>query len=332
MTINIANQFIELTKTEVTKYLKLVFEKNFNKKYCDIYLKRYIDIRYYNFYDYDTSRTLRKKILDNLKDLSENLSIDDIDNRDIIEKMCIFFYYVLYFDNVIRSKDIEKTIKKIAKLRKRVLEKEDEFFEKELYKIVKEYRIKKEKLLEKFLSSEFFIKLTNYPNKLNVYRVNLKYKIKFPLVYSEFAINKAFNVGLINEDKFLIEYYLIVVHVIKDILRQNFTKQYILEFADKLLDKPNKLKNLLNIIDNTGIKDKVSIKIKYETFIEHKDKIYDLMKDGFKITIILDNSFKVDYKQIETLKVFKYVIVNKDLKNYEEILKFKKNIKNIIEI
>lgn len=332
MTINLTNKYIELTKKQISEYLKLVFENKFSKKYYDVYMKKYIDIRYYNFYDYDTSTTLRRKILDNLRDLSEELAIDNIEDRDIIEEMCIFFYYVLYFDNVIRSKDIEKTIEKIAKLRKRVLNKDDELFEKELIRTVKEYKIQKEKLLEKFDSEEFFIKLTNYPQKLNVYRVNLKYKLKFPLVYSEFAINKAFNVGLINEDKLLIEYYLVTKKVLEDILKQNFTRQYVLEFTDKLLDKPNKLKNLLNIINNTATKDKISIKIKYEFFIENKEKIYNLMRDGFKITIILDNSFKANYKTVETLRVFKYVIVNKDLKNYNEIIKYKKNIKNIIEI
>ncbi len=332
MTINLANEYIELTKKEIIEYFKLVFGNKFIRKYCDIYIKKYIDIRYYNFYDYDTSKTLRKKILDNLRDLAEELVIDDIQNRTIIDNMCLFFYYVLYFDNVIISKDIEKTIEKIEKLRKRVLEVEDESFIKELYRIVKEYRTKKEKLFGKIESDEFFIKLTNYPKKLNVYRVNLKYDLKFPLIYSEFAINKAFNTGLINEDKLLIEYYLVVKRALEDVLKQNFTKQYVLEFTDKLLNKPNKLKNLLNIIDNTAIKDKVSIKIKYEFFIENKEKIYELIKDGFKITLILDNSFKVNYKTIDTLEVFKYVILNKDLKNYNEIIKYKQNIKNIIEI
>lgn len=332
MTINLANKYIELTKKEIISYLKLVFGNKFVKKYSDVYIKKYIEIRYYNFYDYDTNRTLRKKILDNLRDLSEELCIDNIEDREIIDQMCVFFYYVLYFDNISRTKNMEQTIEKIYRLRKRVLEKDDEEFKEELYKITKEYKKQKEKLLDKFDSNEFFIKLTNYPNKLNVYRVNLKFNIKFPLVYSEFAINKAFNVGLINEDKLLIEYYLVANKVLKDVLRQNFTKEYILEFTDKLLDKPNKLKNLLNIIENNAIKDKVSIKIKYESFISYKDKIYDLMRNGYKITIILDNSFKPDYKSIESLATFKYVIINKDLKNYKEIISYKKRIKNIIEI
>ena len=332
MTINLANKYIELTKKEIISYLKLVFGNKFVKKYSDIYIKKYIEIRYYNFYDYDTNRTLRKKILDNLRNLAEELCIDNIEDREIIDQMCVFFYYILYFDNVSRTKNMEQTIEKIYKLRKRVLEKENEDFKVELYKIIKEYKKQKEKLLDKYTSNEFFIKLSNYPNKLNVYRVNLKFDIKFPLIYSEFAINKAFNVGLINEDKLLIEYYLIANQVLKDVLRQNFTKEYVLEFTDKLLDKPNKLKNLLNIIENNAVKDKISIKIKYESFINYKEKIYDLMRNGYKITIILDNSFKPDYKSIESLETFKYVIVNKDLKKYKEIISYKKRIKNIIEI
>ena len=332
MTINLADKYIELTKKQIIEYLKLILGNKFSKKYCDIYMKKYIDIRYYNFYDYDTSRTLRKKILDYLRDRAEELCIDNIEDRVIIDQMCLFFYYVLYFDKVINTKDIGKVIEKIAKLRKRVLNKEEDNFEKDLYNLVKDYKNQKEKLLEKFDSEEFFIKFTNYPQKLNVYRVNLKYDLKFPLVYSEFAINKAFNVGLINEDKLVIEYYLITKKVLEDVLKQNFTRHYVLEFTDKLLNKPNKLKNLLNIINNTAIKDKVSIKLKYEAFIENKEKIYDLMREGYKITIILDNAFETNYQNIEGLSAFEYVIVNKDLRNYHEIIQYKNSIKNIIEI
>lgn len=331
MTVNLADEYIELTKKQITDYLKLVFGNKFVKKYCDIYIKKYIDIRYYNYYDYDTSRTLRKKILDYLRDTAQELCIENIEDRTVIDQMCVFFYYVLYFDKVTYFKDLKNTISKISKLRKRILNKEDNF-ENELYDLVKKYKAQKEKLLESVNSNEFYIKLTNYPQKLNIYRVNLKYNLKFPLVYSEFAINKAFNVGLINEDKLLVEYYLATKKVLEDILKQNFTRQYILEFTDKLLDKPNKLKNLLNIISNSAIKDKVSLKIKYEAFARNKEKIYDLMRDGYKITIILDNSFEINYKNIESLSAFKYVIVNRDLKIYDEIVNYKGNIKNIIEI
>ena len=61
--------------------------------------------------------------------------------------------------------------------------------------------------------------------------VNLKFQnIKFPLEFSDFAINKAFQIGLVSEDKLVIEYYLVVLQILKDVLKLNFKKKYVLEF------------------------------------------------------------------------------------------------------
>ena len=51
MTINIMNQYIKITKKEIETYMKLVFDKKFIKEYNDIFVDKYIKIRYYNFYD-----------------------------------------------------------------------------------------------------------------------------------------------------------------------------------------------------------------------------------------------------------------------------------------
>ena len=66
----------------------------------------------------------------------------------------------------------------------------------------------------------------------------------------------------------LIEYYLITVQIIKDIIRQNFKKQYIVEFAETLLSKPKKILGILNIIDNSAIQDKISLKVRYEYYLD----------------------------------------------------------------
>ena len=191
----------------------------------------------------------------------------------------------------------------------------------------------KEKLLSRFETNQFFLKITNYKDKSNIYRVNIKHQLKFPMEYSEMAINKVFNMGITNEDKLTIEYYLIVVQIIKDIIKQNFKKQYIVEFAETLLEKPKKIKGLLNSIDNVAIQDKLILKIRHEHFIENKEKVYELMREGYRFSIILDNSFEVSYKNMENLKMFKYVILNKDSKQYGEVMRFNDEIKNnIIEI
>lgn len=332
MTINVINEYIKIVKKQINEYMKLVFDNKFKKKYCDSYTEKYIKVRYYNFYEDDFNEKMRTRILDNLKKEQENLCIDNIEDREVIEQMCIFFYYVLYFDKVIQSRDIKKTIEKISKLRKRVLNIEDEEFNKFVYNTMKEFEKEKEKLLERFETDEFKLKIANYPNELNVHRVNLKYNFNFPLVYSEFAINKAFNIGLINEDKLIIEYYLISIQVLKDVLKQNFKKKYILEFAPTLLEKPKKLKSIFNILNNPILQEKVSIKLRYEQFLNYKDIVYELLREGYRITVILDSSFTIDYKNIEDLKMFKYIIINNKLDCYNEIKRNKKNLNNVIEI
>ena len=330
MTINIMNEYIEITKKQISEYMKLVFEEQFNSKYCDIFTERYVNIRYLNYYENDLETT-RRKVLEHLREVGEEIIINNIKDRELIELMRVFFYYVIYFDNVTYYKDLRKKIEQIGKVKIKRIGKELD--EDELYNRMTYYIKQKEEIIEEFSSEDFFIKVSKYPNKSNVFRINLKYKnIKFPLEYSEFAINRAYQTGLINEDKLVIEYYLTVVEILKDIIKQNFKRKYIVEFAATLLKKPKKIKSILNILKNEIIQEKISLKIKYENFLETKQEIYDLMREGYRITVILDNSFVPNFKDIESLKIFEYVIINQGLKYYEDIIENKGNLHNIIEI
>ena len=334
MSINIMNKYIEITKKQISTYLKLVFEKQYNKRYNDIYTEKYINSRYYNFFnDNDENTTIRKIVLEELRKTQEYLISTDLQEKEIIEKIHIFFCYFLYFDDVVYCKDVKIKISQIAKLRKKILNKECEEFEENLYREMITLNDEKEKLLSNFDTDEFSLKIKNYKTVKNIYRVILKQNIKFPIEYSELAVNKVFNVGIINEDKLIIEYYLITVQIIKDIIRQNFKKQYIVEFAETLLSKPKKILGILNVIDNSAIQDKISLKVRYEYYLENKEKIYELMREGYICAIILDNSFEVDYKNMENLKMFKYVLLNRESKHYSKIMKLNEDVNNnIIEI
>lgn len=331
---NIFEEYIKLTKEQIKEYMKMVLERNYKAAYCELFLERYINIRYYNYYENEFYESTRRKILEHFKMVSDEIAINNIEDREIIEIMRVFFYYVLYFDNVVYYKDLRTKISQIAKSKKRVFKKEiARDFEENLYQIIVKYMNQKEDLLKKYESDKFYLKLTNYPDKLRVYRVNLKFNnIKFPLEYSDFAINKAFQTGLIGEDRLVVEYNLIALQILKDILKLNFKKKYILEFAESLLSKPKKIKSVLSIINNSAIQDKISLKIKYEEFVKNKEIVYEIMRDGFRITIILDNSFEANFRNVESLKMFDFVIINSNLKHYEDIMSYKENICNLIEI
>lgn len=332
MSVNLMKQYTNLTQKQINTYMRLVLGNKFNKKYCDAYTNTYMNIRYNNFYDNNTNNTARRNIIEKLKETQESLIISNIADREIIEKMRVFYYYVLYFDDVVYYKDLKNIISKINRIRKKVFNKKENDFEKKLYEKMQMFIDDKQRLLKKIETPVFYLKITNYEDNSNVYRVNLKYNIDFPAEYSNYAIEKAFMQGITNEDRLLVEYYLITAHVIKDVIKANFKRKYILEFNKKLLKKPKKLKSLLNIIDYNAIQEKVSLKIRYEYFLENKAKIYELMQQGFKFTIILDNSFEASYKNIQDLNMFEFVIINRRIKDYKEVMEQRKNLKNVLEV
>ena len=330
MSVNLINKYTDITKKQMNTYMKLVFGNLFNKDYNDVYIQKYINARYYNENEAEVKETFRARILSELKDAEELLIIDHIDDRDLIQKMDVFFQYVLYFDDVVKYKDLKEKIARVTKLRKKLLNKTSEAFENNLYKKMMSFKEQKEQMLENIETEDFYIKTTNYPKRYNVYRVNLKHSVEIPLEYSEFAINKAFNSGIIQEDKLIVEYYLVEAKILKDILKQKFSKQYIVEFNETILKKAKKLKNLLNIINSPATQDKMILKIKYEDYLTHKEQIHDILRDGYRFAVVLDDSFVVTSKNIQTLDIFKYAILNKQIESYEKIKEYK--IQNILEI
>ena len=60
--------------------------------------------------------------------------------------------------------------------------------------------------------------------------------------------------------------------------------------------------------------------------------IYELMRNGFKIAVILDSTVNTERTEIERLNIFSYILINKDASYYDDIMKNKKILRNIIEI
>lgn len=330
--MNIMNQYIDITKKQLDTYFKIIFDSKYNKRYTDVYIEKYVNSRYLNFFG-DSENTIRKIVLDELKKTQEYIISSSQEDAELIEQMYIFLCYFLYFDNLVYCKDLYEKAFKVEKLRNKLLNKFEENFQNKIYNAMIEYDIEKDKLLDRVESNEFSIKISNYKTIKNTYKVSVEQDIKFPMEYSKLAIDKVFNSGIINENKLIVEYHLISVQIIKDIIKQNFKKQYIVEFAETLLKKPQKIRGILNIIDNAAIQDKVSLKIRNEYYLENKEEIYDLMREGFRFAIVLDNSFEVNYKNIENLKMFKFVIINNDSKDYDEIIKMSDEIRdNIIVV
>lgn len=332
MASNVMQEYIKMTQDEVISYIKLIFERSYSKKIALRYMNAYLNVRFYNFYPKDDNLTFRKNYLNAIKEEEANIVRAMPEKKKLIENMGLFFYYILYFDKISYRVDIDEIIEKLYKIRKKLLRKDNEDFKENFRNTYEEYADKKEKFLKKFETEEFYLKVTDYEGANNANRVNLKYNIKFPMLYSTQAIENVFNSGLVAEDKLFVEYNLMSVEIIQDILKGNFKRQYIIEFNTNLFKKKRKLASLLNVINNSAVQDKVNLKITYKEFLQNKDNIYELMRDGFKFAVILDNSFEPEYANFERLNAFYYTIASRKLDYYDKVITNESIIKRLIKI
>lgn len=330
MAINIMNNYIKMIKSQITEYVKYILQNKFNKKIFDKYLDGYIYTKYNSYIQ--TNKTLKTRLLEDLNQQEENINVLFENKNKINIQMHEIFEYIVNIEESSSNKNIENLLDKLSNKREEILKKKDENFKEEFLKLIKKFAIEKEKFFDKYESEDFSLKISNYKTKINVQRVNINYNFNVSPLYSKFAIEKAFNTGVTNEDKLFVEYLLISIRLIKEIIKGNYTKQYILEFSETLLNKKQKLEKLLSIIDNEAIKEKMSLKIKYDAFTKYKDEIYEIINRGFKVSVILDNSFEENYENVQKIELFTYILINEDISEYSIIPKRKTLENKIIKI
>ena len=143
------SEYLEIVKRYISKYMKRILGYKYNKMICEALTERYINTRYYNYFSIqEEGLTLRQKIMSELKKLEIKLIGQYPDMEKEINISSIFFYYIMYFDNIILTKNIEKKIENIEKLKEKFLNKKEEYFKNELYETF--ITTAKERFKEKF--------------------------------------------------------------------------------------------------------------------------------------------------------------------------------------
>ena len=292
----------------IDKYKKIVYNEMLNT---------YIDIRYFNKYDKkykQIEKNIEYYIQENLRTLIEE------DNKLVknVNELYYFFWYLLYLDNTLEYDNLDKLIDKIIIDRKEKLDLNDDIT-KELKSLVKESEKKKNNFFNEYLSDTFNLELKS-TNIKNVYNVLLSYNIKFPKIYSSYSINRVFKSDIISEDMCFIEYNMISKIVLDNIINKEYNKEYLVDFPFIITSKKEKTNRLLNIITNDLIRENVIIKVTYEYYTKYKSFISDLIKDGVKFAVIIDDTFDYEESSIIWLNIFTYIITNKD-----DVTSFDKN-------
>ena len=344
---NIMDTYLNFTEKKIKKYMKMIFASLYDEELISEYLRTYINARYYNISNTEKpARAFYLRIIDELEYKEEILmkrceeeaeNLDEKQERfNLIDKVKEVFSYILFFDNV-RNVENFKTIESLKEVIEKIMEivntalgikKSDEDVEK-LYKEIKSDMIAKDVFLDKFEVDEFSLRFENSEIRDDLYYTVIEHNVKMPMQYSESVIEKVFSEGIIAEDKLQIEYVLLSVIAIRDIINGNFKDAYIAEFECSLFKKKQKLESILSLISNQALQEKISLNITYSDYIKNQKSVLQYTKKGYEFVITLDNSVK-SIEDVEQLKMFKIVIAPKNLVLYKEIKENKALLNNVI--
>jgi hypothetical protein len=117
---------------------------------------------------------------------------------------------------------------------------------------------------------------------------------------------------------------------IKDVNNCVFGKRYLVDFATSLFEKEKKIKQVLRVIDDTAIQDKIVLKIQYEDFMKNKEKVYELMRDGFRFGVILNDTFIPSLLELKKIEMFEYILVPKEFDSVEDIKENEGRIESVV--
>lgn len=334
---NVMDMYLNFTEKRIKKYMKIIYGRYYDEEVTTEYLRTYVNARYYNIRNTDKpARAFYLRIIDELEFKEQILIKKDKTKQKVINNVKKVFAYMLFFDNVRKVENFKK-IESLREIIKKIMEivtsefniKTSKEKEESLYKEITSDMLEADIFLDKFETDEFVLNFENCEQKEELYFAKLEHNVKMPMQYSDTAIEKVFTQGIVAEDKLQIEYMLLSVIAVRDIIAGNFKDTYIAEFADTLFKKKVKLDSLLSIIENQALQDKININIDYTDYVKNQKTVLEYTNKGYNFAITLDNTIK-SVEDVEKLKMFKIVIAPKNLVLYKELKQNKTILKNVI--
>lgn len=316
--MNMLEEYINFEKNNITKFAKEILVDYYDEDLFSKLLDTYIKNRYYNYFE-NKEVKIEENIFEHLRKTISKL-IDDKTPEEIKNKlgeMYVLFNYILCFDEVNILND-NTLVRLLCDYRKELFGITDTIFQENIKRIIENTRKKRTQFFNYFHSDDFYVDRST-TSKDNVIDIELNHKIRFPKLYSDYAIDRVFHEGNINEDKLMVLYYLMTNIIIKDIKECIYDKYYLIEFATSLFQDKEKQSKILAITSNDCFKNQTIFKISYEEYTKYADNIKDMIREGYKFAINVDEDIEDD--DFVLFNIFEYIIVNKHSKycnNIEE--------------
>jgi len=320
MDYNIILKYTTYLKKEFLDFFRIVFDNYYSKKIVSMFVQKYIDVRYYNETKYPNERDFLKRINKELVDIYKELV--ETNSEETLKNIVALFGYIIYFDDIGDFVEERELIENLIKDENITIKYKDGI-KKELLAWYVRLKKNKEEFSNTITSREFSISEKRLTR--NTFKVELEHNIRISNLYSEYAINKAYNMEIVYEQRLFITYIMACNLVLEHAKSLDFSKNYIVDFASSLFSKEKKIKRLFNILDNPLAKSRITMMINYEDYDKNKKLINDYITEGYSFGVVLDSKFNGD---INNLILFSYVFMSEDFELYDIMIEEKDKIKS----
>lgn len=307
--MDIITKYVDFSLNNLEVYTKMIMGKYFKKDTFKQYIEEYANIRYYN------EEIANKSTLE--ATLNNALEKVYLNNSSNVSKFILELFKMLYYLDGVKKYKGKQTLQQEAielnKIRQEKLGIYDDYFVSNFKKEVLSNWHRKEKYLKKTSSNDFYITCKKIRN-VSIYIVYLNDNISIPNLYSEYAIDKVKTESIVAVNKLLVEYYLVSSLILKNIIKGNFKKKYLVEFSPKLLETISRKNKFKEIFNTDIIKENIILSVSPTEFLSHEEEICSLIKEGYSFGLII-NKYE-DYIMIKgrNTDYFTNIFFNGELK------------------
>ena len=319
-------EYIKFVDNFLTDYYKEILLSKYDKDIVRPFIEKYIDVRYYNKYSVE-GKNFTQILNRELNSVAKELMNNNEKKKELIKDVFALFSYVLFIDGCNHFNDINILLKALFTDENINISYSTDS-KKNITNIVKKYISKKIDFFKIFSSDEFYLKGKKYEDHL--FNIDLGNRCNISKLYSEYAINKAYNSEVVLENRIYLTLIMLTSKILSEVISLNFSNYYIINFPSSLFEKSKKIMRFLKALDDELLKEKISLKIYYKDYKKYRKYVRQLINEGYNFSLELDESYNTDF---EDLFLFSNILVSKKYNYYDIIINSKDVIKtNIITI
>lgn len=321
---NLFEEYVKFVETFLINYFKLLLGGDYERKLVVPFIDKYLDVRYYNKSVYENEPKFVKRLNKELNSVAKEVITENEKKVEKVKNIFALFSYIMYIDGCIKYSNLN-TLMKTLYSDKNITLTYEEGTKKEVNALVREFIGKKVSFFNLFKAEEFYLKGKRFAD--GIYHVDLGQNCNLSKLYSEYAIEKAYNSEVVYENRTYLTLVLTSAKILTEVIALNFKNNYIFDFPVTLLDKPKKIIKFLKMLDSDYIRNKVHLRFQYDVYRKNKKDINNLISQDYNVCVEIDDSFDMNF---DNLFLFSYIIVKKENKFCKTIIENKEDVKTTI--